>query len=106
LIQKKPKNTLIFICNASVDNHLKILAHHNDLIYLDITHPFESEPDENTMFLGKTVNIKKYKIAYNQFKDSQKNIIKSIKGNFISIKTQENISDILNTFFKKRYKNG
>ncbi len=106
LIQKKPKNTLLFICNSSIDNTIKSLAHHNDLIYLDITHPFESNPDENTMFLWKILNIKKYKIAYNQFKDSQKNTIKTIKWNYISVTTQDSISDILNTFFKKRYKNG
>lgn len=83
-----------------------MLAYHNDLIYLNISHPFESNPDINTLFLGQVLDIAKYKKAYNKYIESQRDMIKKMKWSYIPLSTTDNISTILNLFFKKRYKNG
>ena len=106
LIRSQPRNSLIFICNIDITDDIRMLAYHNDLIYLDIFHPFESNPNTNILFSWQILNIIDYKKAYSEYIESQKNIIKKMKGNHISFSTTDNISSILNLFFKKRYKNG
>lgn len=106
LIRLQPRNTLIFICNLDITDDLKVLAYHNDLIYLDISHTFESNPNTSLLFWWQILDIKVYKKAYIEHKESQINKIRGIKGNHISLYTTDNISTILNLFFKKRYKNG
>lgn len=100
----QPVNTLIFVCNTNADNSLKSLAFHNDLIYLDLFHPFELNPDSSQLFSGQIVNIKSYKKAYQLSQDTRKALIKKIHGSYITLSTLDNIDDILNTFFKKRYR--
>ena len=106
LIKMKPKNALIFLCNIEIDNTVEILGYHNDLIYLDISHPYENNADETLLFSWQVLDLNMYKKAYSAGKDAQKNIIKKIWSSYISITTKDNITTILNTFFKKRYKNG
>lgn len=106
ILRIQPRNTLIFICNVEITDDIRLLAYHNDLIYLDISHPFESNPDTGILFSWQILNLTQYKKAYAEYKESQKNIIKKIKGNHISLSTTDNISTLLNLFFKKRYKNG
>lgn len=50
LIQMKPENAIIFICGYDISDEIKLLAYHNDIIYLDLTHPFESNPNESVLF--------------------------------------------------------
>lgn len=50
ILQTKPQNALIFVCNIDITDDIKMLAYHNDLIYLDITHPFESNPSTDILF--------------------------------------------------------
>jgi hypothetical protein len=106
LIAMKPKNALIFICNLDVDLGLWSIAHHNDLIYIDIYHEFEMHPNSDLLFSWQVVDLDRYTKEYKNTKDSGKNIIKAMKGGYISLNTEEDFSTVLNTFFKKRYKNG
>lgn len=108
LIAMKPKNALIFICNVNLDSQEKIstIAYHNDLIYLDLFHPFEADPETNLLFSWQVIDLNKYIKAYLRNKEILKNTIKKMRGNYISLSTKEDISTVLNTFFKKRYKNG
>ena len=50
LIMMQPKNNLIFISNTPITDDLRLLAYHNDLIYLDFIHPFEIDPHRNMLF--------------------------------------------------------
>ncbi len=106
VVQMKPKNALIFLCNITITDTIRKLAYHNDLIYLDIYHPYERHPSIPLLFEWKIVNMKTYLKAYADFQDSQTRKIKNIRGSYISISTEDPITDILNIFFKKRYKNG
>lgn len=102
----KPRNNLIFICNIDPLNIPASLAFHNDLIYLDIVNNFEEDPNTSLLFSWKIVDIKAYKNAYTEYKNTQKNHIKKIRGSYLRIMTKDNISNILNIFFKKRYSHG
>lgn len=103
LRKNQPMNTLIFICNAQVDESLKSLAFHNDLIYLDIFHPFEINPDSSYLFLWQIINLKSYKKSYQTFQNSKKSLLKKIHGSYIALSTLDKIDEVLNSFFKKRY---
>ncbi len=105
ILRIQPRNTLIFICNIDITDDIRMLSYHNDLIYLDITHPFESNPHKDILFSWQILNLRSYQKAYDEYKESQKNIIRKIKGNHIAISTTDNITTTLNLFFKKRYKN-
>jgi hypothetical protein len=50
LVKMKPKNALIFISGIEITPELRVLAHHNDVIYLDIVHPWESDPTSDILF--------------------------------------------------------
>jgi hypothetical protein len=50
LIRMKPKNALIFLCNIEMSHAIEVLGYHNDLIYLDISHPYETNPDTTLLF--------------------------------------------------------
>ncbi len=50
LIKMKPENALIFICGFDINDDIKLLAYHNDLIYIDLIHPFESNPNQSIFF--------------------------------------------------------
>ena len=104
IIKKQPKNNLIFICNLwDISNEIKLLAYHNDVIYLDLYHPFEKNPNNNILFSWKVIHIEKYKKAYSQYTENLKTKIKQIHGSYIAISTEDDLVKILNTFFKKRY---
>lgn len=102
----KPNNALILISNIEDLASLQSIAFHNDLIYIDVTHPFESNPNTSLLFSGQVIDIKRYKEEYDLHKKSQKNTIKKIRASYISLSTKDTIEDILNTFFKKRYNHG
>ena len=89
-----------------ITDEIKMLAYHNDLIYLSISHPFESNPTTDILFAWQIIDPRNYQEAYSKYIDSEKSAIKKIKGNHISLSTTDNISTTLNLFFKKRYKNG
>lgn len=106
LIAMKPRNALIFVCNLDADLALRNIAYHNDLIYIDMYHEFEMHPDRDLLFSCQVVDLDRYKTEYQSLKNIQKNTIKAMKGSYLSLNTKEDISTVLNTFFKKRYKNG
>lgn len=103
IIDMKPNNALILISNTEDLSSLQSIAFHNDLIYIDITHPFESNPNTSLLFSGKIIDIKWYKKEFKLHKERQKNTIKKIKASYISLSTRDTIEDSLNIFFKKRY---
>lgn len=106
MIKMKPKNTLIFISNTEITDDIELLAYHNDVIYIDLTHSYESDPDTHMLFSGQVLDIRAYREAYQLYRENKKNTIKKIQASYISLLTTADISDILNTFFKKRYTNG
>lgn len=106
LINLKPHNALIFICNTEDLQVLRSIAFHNDLIYLDLTHPFESDPNTSLLFSGQVIDTIWYKKEYEIHKEAKKNTIKKLQASYISLSTQDLIEDVLNTFFKKRYSHG
>ncbi|MBX9809336.1 hypothetical protein K2X92_03045 [Candidatus Gracilibacteria bacterium] len=104
IIQKQPKNNLIFICNlGEITDEIKLLAFHNDVIYLDLYHPFEKNPNDNILFSGQIVHLEKYRKAYQEYIDNLKKRIHQIHGSYVSISTEDDLVKILNIFFKKRY---
>ncbi|MBC7498664.1 hypothetical protein H7170_03420 [Candidatus Gracilibacteria bacterium] len=103
LIRSQPKNALIFISGIPITQDISRIAYHNDLIYLDITHPWESDPTGDILFSGQVVNTRKYLQEYNNDKISLKKILKKIRASYISISTTDNIIDTINIFFKNRY---
>jgi hypothetical protein len=50
LVRIQPKNAIIFISGIEITPELRLLAHHNDVIYLDIVHPWESDPTSDILF--------------------------------------------------------
>ena len=106
LMRMRPKNAIIFISGTEITPELRLLAHHNDLIYLDIVHPWESTPNTDILFSWKIVNTKKYLQEYTNEKKSLKNTLKKIRASYISLSTTDDVADVLNTFFKKRYTHG
>ncbi len=103
LIRSQPKNALIFISGIPITQDISRIAYHNDLIYIDITHPWESDPTWDILFSWQVVNTKKYLQEYNNDKISLKKILKKIWASYISISTTDNIIDTINIFFKNRY---
>lgn len=106
LIKIKPRNALIFVSNTDINDDIRLLAYHNDLIYLDFVHPFELDPHRNILFSWQVLDLKKYLQEYMQIQSTRKNTIKKIRASYIPILTTANIVDSLNPFFKKRYTNG
>ncbi|NRH20534.1 hypothetical protein HOO68_00610 [Candidatus Gracilibacteria bacterium] len=106
LSNSKPRNALIFICNINPSEIPKSLAFHNDLIYIDLIHPFEENPHTSILFEGKVINTKLYLKSYLSYKEEQKNNIKKIRASYIHMSTQDDITNTLNSFFKKRYNHG
>ena len=105
-MKTKPKNALIFVSNTDINDNMKILAYHNDLIYLDLTHPWESDPTQEILFSGRVLDIESYIRDYSEQQIIKKNALKRIRASHVPLPTTGDISNILNTFFKKRYTHG
>ncbi len=103
LTRSQPKNTLIFISGIAITQDISRIAYHNDLIYLDITHPWETSPTWDILFSGQVISTSKYLKEYNADKASLKKNLKKIRASYIPISTTDNIIDTINIFFKNRY---
>ena len=103
LVMIQPKNTLIFVSNTPITDDLRLLAYHNDLIYIDFIHQFERDPSSELLFSWRVINTEKYLQEYNTEKVSLKNMLKKIHSSYISLSTTEDVTDVLNIFFKNRY---
>ena len=106
LVMMQPKNTLIFVSNTPITDDLRLLAYHNDLIYLDFVHSFEIDPHRAILFSWQVLDIHRYTQEYIQIQNIRKKTIKKIRASYISLLTTANIGDSLNAFFKKRYTHG
>ena len=106
IVMMQPRNALIFVSNTPITEDLRLLAYHNDLICLDFIHPFEIDPNQNTLFSWKVLDIDEYIHEYSQIQSIRKNTIKKIRASHLPILTTANIADSLNIFFKKRYTHG
>jgi hypothetical protein len=106
LVRSQPKNTLICISDTPITPEIQVLAHHNDVIYLDFVHPWEIDPGSDIMFSWQILDIKKYLYEYNSTKNILKNDIKKIQASYILLQTSNDFSRVLNTFFKNRYHHG
>jgi hypothetical protein len=106
MIVKKPKRAIILISWVSLDTSMRQLAYHNDLIYLDIVHPYESDPTWDILFSGQVMNISSYLQEYMSEKQILRDTLRQIWASYIACSTARDISDTLNTFFKNRYHHG
>ncbi|MBC7503429.1 hypothetical protein H7169_00460 [Candidatus Gracilibacteria bacterium] len=106
LVKTKPRNALIFISNTDITEDIRILAYHNDVIYLDLIHPWESDPTNDILFAGGILDIDSYTREYALAQQGKKNTLKRIRASYIPLITTADINNILNTFFKKRYSHG
>ena len=102
----QPMNALIFICNTEIDDQIRLLAYHNDLIYLDLYHPYERDPDTDLLFFGKAIDRISYQVTYNKQQELRKKTITQAGWSYLQISTQDDIVTLLNIFFKKRYTHG
>jgi hypothetical protein len=105
-MKMKPRNALIFISNTAITPEMRLLAYHNDLIYLDLIHPWESDPTSNILFAGGILDTAAYSRDYDLEQLGKKNTLKQIKASYIPLITTADITNTLNTFFKKRYTHG
>jgi hypothetical protein len=106
LIKMQIKNHIIFISNIEITPDIWLLAYHNDVIYLDFIHSFEENPQSDIMFSWQIMEIWSYLDEYTQLQDIKKNNLKKMWVSYIPILTNVDITDTLNTFFKKRYTHG
>lgn len=105
------KNNLILIFRTYTgDNNippeiLKISSQ-NDIIFVDIFHPFELNPIKNIMIEGKIFSqgsIDRYKKELSKNGKMEDVILSTAHISHIQIKTNENLESRLNYFFKERY---
>lgn len=106
LIRSQPRNTLICISGITITPEIQLLAYHNDLIYLDFVHPWEMDPSSDIMFSWWVLDIQKYLYGYMSAKKLMEDSIKQIQASYILLKTTDDLSMSLNTFFKNRYHHG
>ncbi len=104
LEKKKPKNTLICIVDENYEGLYKKLSYHNDVLFIDILHPFEENPSSDVLFFSKILRKEKYKKAFTESKKKLKENVKKIWWEYISLYTHESIQKRLNYFFKNRFK--
>lgn len=102
-IRLHPRNMLIIVSDSIVDKKLQELAHHNDVIYLDILHPFEIYPTPQILFLWKTVS-QKYARTFEKSIENKKKLLRRMHIAYIPIYTNEKANIKLNDFFKNRFK--
>lgn len=104
LIKQQPKNALIFIWNyENIDQNIKLLAFHNDLIFIDLRHPFELDPSNEYMFSWKVIDIISYKKFFEKQRQEMKKNIQKINAAYLLIRSNQDITETLNNFFKRRY---
>ncbi len=85
---------------------IKKLSYVNDMVMIDLYHPFDIHPSKNLMIQGKITWISKRlwyedNLAQMIFQEKKSIIQKWIS--YLQINTSEDIETCLNYFFKKRY---
>jgi hypothetical protein len=85
---------------------MRQLAHHNDLIYLDIVHPYESDPTWSMLFSGRVLDISSYLQEYTTEKQLLISSLTQMWASYLTCSTARDATDTLNTFFKNRYHHG
>lgn len=99
------KNELIFIMTSSLSkedfSEIKHISHLSDVVVLHTFHPWE---------ISNRWGIYEWRIIWTKYRknleytlESIKNTVISLWGSYINIHTWEDISLVLNTFFKHRY---
>lgn len=106
ILKTKPKNALIFVSNIELSDEIRILAHHNDVVYIDFIHPYEKDPDSMVLFSGEVIDRDQYLLAYRATQASKKETLRKMKVSYIEASTTSDITATLNIFFKKRYTHG
>lgn len=101
LTRRKPRNSLICILWWWYWQQYTPMIYHNDFLYLDIIHRFESDPDI-PLFFGMSLSEKSYKKAWTEEKATLKKSIEKLGWSYLQIQTHEDIAEKLNFFFKYR----
>lgn len=110
LIKKGIKNNLIIIINNdNVDKYQKNISKIskiNELMIIKPYHPFELDPNKDSIFLWKIFNTKLKKKYLNEIDEIDKNnkkILTNLKIPFIKTNTKIPIDYTLYNFFKYKY---
>lgn len=109
LSKTKPKNSLVIIAGNTLDTSLyrqiKVIAPHNDILFLHVFHPVEITGPSDMLFYGKTLDI-----SYQQEQEQEQRriqiLITRIWGSYLKIGTDEDIEHSLNYFFSTRFQHG
>jgi hypothetical protein len=105
------RNTLllifrIFTWDSSVSKEILNLSSQNDIVMIDIFHQFELNPTSDIMIDGKILSqssITQYKRELAKREKEDDSILNRAHISRIKIKTNENLENRLNYFFKERY---
>lgn len=110
LIKRQIYNKLIIILsNSEIENSLeniKKISSINELIWIKSYHPFEKNPNNTSLFLGKIFNTKfqkKYLQELENLEKSEKNFLWKLKIPLIITNTNIPINITLYNFFKYKY---
>lgn len=109
LIKSKTKNTLIIILSSDTDiwnASISALSYHNDVVIVQVKHPFEIKPDTSVWIQGQVFDTKKqeeYQKAREEKENQYKQYCKKQNISPIFLDTHQSIETSLNHFFKYRY---
>ena len=108
LQKKQPKWSIILILSSSLQKEewewIEKLSQHNDVIILHIFHPVEINPSSQSIFFeSKKVKYERYEYEFRKAKKAMDSSIKKYGISLINITPKEDISLVLNFFFKNRY---
>lgn len=113
-LKKNEKSNLILIFHSYNGNvwdykKLNLLAKHNDIVYIDVCHPFEKEPSSDILFDGKSLwksDRDRYKKDFSWTESNKKKYLEKSGMAYMLVDTSEDIESRLNYFFKNRIQYG
>jgi len=102
-----PENSLIFFIYHRWENldlqHLKNLSIFNDIICIQLCHPYEESPYNDYIIEGTGVDVIGYKKLWQEQQKKIKKELQHAHCSYLSINTNEDMISKLNIFFKNRY---
>ncbi|PID84114.1 hypothetical protein CSB09_02445 [Candidatus Gracilibacteria bacterium] len=109
LLKTKVKNHLIILISSNLEaleSDIHVLSHHNDVIIIQVEHPFEKNPNKNVWIEGKVFDTKKIQTYQNMRREAKEKYRQYYKKHDITVlflDTSASIEQPLNNFFKYRY---
>lgn len=108
LKKKQPKWSIIIILSSSLKKEewiwIEKFSQQNDVIILHIFHPVEIHPyNQWILFESKKIKYEKYEYEFQKARRDMNSSMKKNGVSIINITPKEDISLVLNFFFKNRY---